>query len=62
MKTSPLTVDEKECIREVTIYDYRLFCFSVLFLLLTFSILLLMSGAEDVQKCLDISLEVCSAT
>jgi hypothetical protein len=48
MKTSPLTVDEKECIREVTIYDYRLtFCFSVLFLLL---ILLLMPGAEDVQK------------
>jgi hypothetical protein len=62
MKTSPLTDEEKECIQEVITCDYRLSSiFHVCFLLLTFFHIVI-SGAENIQKRLDISLEVCSAT
>lgn len=50
MKTSPLTVEEKECIQEVIICK-PIFCFSCLvsiaYILL---LLMLISGTEGIQK------------
>jgi len=61
MKASPLTVEEKECIEKVITCDYLIF-FMFDFCRIISSIPTAISGAEDIQKRLDISLEVCSAT